>query len=600
MFENQELALRIMSNVVQKTDTKFWTEDTPNLINTVNQHKDNNQWEELFKLFSDSLPTYTSTNIEKAMDFVIRSDFHKKLEREEKDVFKSLILAESIICSDNCPEKIAEKTYNVFYETYGHFPLFFNKMLNRDLSDSMIEFLADIGEKRFLSNAQFYYSNDKGFNQQNVNKIYKYLAENGIFSLRNKFDTIQYIKNPEIIEDILKSSDYDENAVTMVLNSSYVSDKRKDELFDMDRYVPYRISKFTPHMTDVFCEQIWTTLFDLGYREDRKNKTATSDEIKSDMLSTSLLEKLIITGVLPESRQIDLANRLVSENSSSKQELESLLISYTEYPQVLDICAKLKNRNKECVYTNQYCSDKLLIDRAKECQKKIETSIKRKQIVSNKHINDIKKTFKCKNLPIDIYHTMLKTPKTLSSILYEKEIPDSILELIKNKNYTIDEKEYSTSSKHALVAYCMLSLRKTDIDYNMAQRMCHMLDNLTYIYYSDIVEHNDALEQFVKILNNAKNEPNYDKDMDALISSFKKGFQAKRNQIYEDMHNNEQEKNTKLYKLDVIRTDLRHQFLRSRNSPYQRTKFLLDNTEKIIENYENIRQAIKEKNEHRL
>ena len=99
-----------MSNVVQKTDTKFWTEDTPNLINTVNQHKDNNQWEELFKLFSDSLPTYTSTNIEKAMDFVIRSDFHKKLEREEKDVFKSLILAESIICSDNCPEKIAEKT----------------------------------------------------------------------------------------------------------------------------------------------------------------------------------------------------------------------------------------------------------------------------------------------------------------------------------------------------------------------------------------------------------------------------------------------------------------------------------------------------------
>ena len=66
------------------------------------------------------------------------------------------------------------------------------------------------------------------------------------------------------------------------------------------------------------------------------------------------------------------------------------------------------------------------------------------------------------------------------------------------------------------------------------------------------------------------------------------------------MHNNEQEKNTKLYKLDVIRTDLRHQFLRSRNSPYQRTKFLLDNTEKIIENDENIRQAIKEKNEHHL
>ena len=31
------------------------------------------------------------------------------------------------------------------------------------------------------------------------------------------------LKNPEIIEDILKSSDYDENAVTMVLNSSYVS-----------------------------------------------------------------------------------------------------------------------------------------------------------------------------------------------------------------------------------------------------------------------------------------------------------------------------------------------------------------------------------------
>ena len=195
---------------------------------------------------------------------------------------------------------------------------------------------------------------------------------------------------------------------------------------------------------------------------------------------------------------------------------------------------------------------------------------------------------------------MLKTPKTLSSILYEKEIPDSVLELIKNKNYTIDKKEYSTSSKHALVAYCMLSLRKTDIDYNMAQRMCHMLDNLTYIYYSDIVEHNDAFEQFIKILNNAKNEPNYDKDMDALISSFKKGFQAKRNQIYEDMHNNEQEKNTKLYKLDVIRTDLRHQFLRSRNSPYQRTKFLLDNTEKIIENNENIKQAIKEENEHRL
>ena len=133
--------------------------------------------------------------------------------------------------------------------------------------------------------------------------------------------------------------------------------------------------------------------------------------------------------------------------------------------------------------------------------------------------------------------------------------------------------------------------------------LCHYYPvnrNLTYIYYSDIVEHNDALEQFIEILNNAKNEPNYDKDMDALISSFKKGFQAKRNQIYEDMHNNEQEKNTKLYKLDVIRTDLRHQFLRSRNSPYQRTKFLLDNTEKIIENYENIRQAIKEENEHRL
>lgn len=454
------------------------------------------------------------------------NDTESEIEKESI-FYKLFVITDAVIHSEHTPINLKEYVGYKFME-YGDgnsriFEKFGKKLLhlnNDEPSEKLLNLIVDkyseLIMNRILYEKKSYHKQSNGFSDELNNKMIRRLSDNDSIRPKEKFHILSHLTDESLVDYVLERLNFDENAIVYILENEKISDDKKNEIFDEYgcNILQINTKNVPQHIIDSIIEQVWMTLFDIELRNIYINNYSALTKEEKDAVRDAqrVLLDIITNHKLPESRQIDLANRFLSENSRSMQWVERDLVIHASSPDALRILSKLKNKDKEMAFENPNCPEDVLQKRATEQYKKIKAKIKKDTWVSDKFSQDLFVVAKKISLPDEYYDTILESrnSRVVGELIPLDTTPTSVLQKYqKNKSIASEISGVEINVPDNIRIYSALTLfaRSHDLQPKM------LIDTFEFIDCLDR-EYNDYTNQDSYMVRRAKNE------MERIISKY--------------------------------------------------------------------------------
>lgn len=536
---------RIYNLSVLSPNDKIITDRTIKLADTIyNLPKDDEKWKEIcIKGFTTPLNDiiHEIGNEEvKSQIFTLLSVlghnvlyFKNKPIEHMEDYINALVVANGMISSKNCPTKLKEHTFLLIKEcfsystdTYYSQNLFRKIMNEKCLSKGFIDWLVSCKFK-YISNEIMTQTSLAPFPQSTIKPSRDTLNKIAVSIMENSTDeeTISKTLFLNIDESvaflILAKLHYNENAIARFCSNPKFSANARNDIFDKYEFNPDVINYtyITEHMANTLCKQIWGTLFE---NEAKYGDADLLGEIVSSCKRK--LIRMIQEHTLPSSREIDLANRLVSPEFLDENDLlKKALITYTKTPCVLDIMARTKGKIRNAVFINEKCPFALSLNEINRKFKSGEKVIKTySKLLSTQYPDDIYNIIRNHQFPKDIYEKAFfievhSTYRNFERYLSLDKIPIETLKIFTEKEIEFNDKIYETELSERTYAKCLYDVRHNKMDkcvmielYSDLQFLQTEMSSIDKQIFKNIVcnlynliQNNKDFDEYIKILDNA-------------------------------------------------------------------------------------------------
>lgn len=311
---------------------------------------------------------------------------------------------------ENNKDKMNESTFKTIYDKESYMissPIGYLKYKDKSLSKTDLpyseEMMSWIAEEEFtksFSPIKYTFRND-------VSEIFRFLPSEECYD--------------NLIDQIRKSSENKEAILTQLLNNEFVSEAKRDAIFDEFGCDFKELKNPTPHMVELIYESTVATVF---HSDMTRYSTKTSEESRIYYDSVFILGDLARYGKLNSGMQLDLMNMLMERKDRSSESLTRELVCGTNDPRVLHLALNLKSTNdKDSAIENKHMAPEDLLTVAKISKKKIDTELKKATYASPKHRKRLLDIATRITLPDEIYETMFRmdesaTGNVLSSSPY--------------------------------------------------------------------------------------------------------------------------------------------------------------------------------------
>lgn len=536
---------RISNLSVLSPNDKIITDRTIKLADTIyNLPKDNEKWKEVcIKGFTTPLNDiiHEIGNEEvKSQMFTLLSVlghnvlyFNNKPIEHMEDYINALVVANGMISSKNCPTQLKEHIFLLMKEcfsystdTYYSQNLFRKIMNEKCLSKEFIDWLVSYKFK-YISNEIMIQTSLAPFPQSTIKPSRDTLNKIAISIMENctSEETISKTLFLNIDESVaflvLAQLHYNENAVARFCSNPKFSANVRNDIFDKYEFNPDVINYtyITEHMANALCKQIWGTLFE--------NEAKYGDKDLLDEIVFSCKRKLIRMiqeHTLPSSREIDLANRLVSPGFQDENDLlKKALITYTKNPCVLDIMTRTKGKIRNAVFINEKCPFAQSLNEINRKFKSGEKVIKtHSKLLSTQYPDDIYNITRNHQFSKDIYKKAFfmevhSTYRNFERYLSLDKIPIETLKIFTEKEIEFNDKIYETELSERTYAKCLYDVRQNKMDkcvmielYSDLQFLQTEISSIDKQIFKNIVcnlynliQNNKDFNEYIKIIDNA-------------------------------------------------------------------------------------------------
>ena len=486
---------------------------------------------EYFDDMDISDPIYKE-RIKKLISFVQMENTRKDKENEFN--FYIITVSDAIFKNKEIPTELKEKVFMKLTFYLKESSLYTKEVLkellrNNDLSDTFLKYIADTREQDIfgaVSDIMMEFGNNineeiqklKDISQTTKDRLCVY-AMQGCKRRTTKMPLLR-LASEETALKIFDMTEKDETQTAHLLCNTNISEKTRNELFDTIPFDPSMlyIPDITNHMGEILGKQIWGTLFDLNLR-------GTAGAVRQEHLLINLIENR----KLPESMEIDLANRLLSDKrKTADDELEKVLTDCSDSEKVLFLLSDLKNKNRTNVFKNKNCPMDLIYKEFNKIIKQTNQSIKKENLI--KTSTPLKKLYillKNRNLGDEyikkIYKTAYYTNKAGENrlwFLFTTSTSKEILKQFMQKEITIDGKIYPISQKDRMTASVLYTAKKENLKLNELDKL---FSNFWHIIPCDIKEKIRELNIYTEISlsGQALELKDYDKYFSCIQNSVK-------------------------------------------------------------------------------
>lgn len=486
---------------------------------------------EYFDDMDISDPIYKE-RIKKLISFVQMENTRKDKENEFN--FYIITVSDAIFKNKEIPTELKEKVFMKLTFYLRESSLYTKEVLkellrNNDLSDTFLKYIADTREQDIfgaVSDIMMEFGNNineeiqklKDISQTTKDRLCVY-AMQGCKRRTTKMPLLR-LAGEETALKIFDMTEKDETQTAHLLCNTNISEKTRNELFDTIPFDPSMlyIPDITNHMGEILGKQIWGTLFDLNLR-------GTAGAVRQEHLLINLIENR----KLPESMEIDLANRLLSDKrKTADDELEKVLTDCSDSEKVLLLLSDLKNKNRTNVFKNKNCPMDLIYKEFNKIIKQVNQSIKKENLI--KTSTPLKKLYillKNRNLGDEyikqIYKTEYYTNKAGENrlwFLFTTSTSKEILKQFMQKEITIDGKIYPVSQKDRMTASVLYTAKKENLKLNELNKL---FSNFWHIIPCDIKEKIRELNIYTEInlSSQALELKDYDKYFSCIQNSVK-------------------------------------------------------------------------------
>ena len=486
---------------------------------------------EYFDDMDISDPIYKE-RIKKLISFVQMENTRKDKENEFN--FYIITVSDAIFKNKEIPTELKEKVFMKLTFYLRESSLYTKEVLkellrNNDLSDTFLKYIADTREQDIfgaVSDIMMEFGNNineeiqklKDISQTTKDRLCVY-AMQGCKRRTTKMPLLR-LAGEETALKIFDMTEKDETQTAHLLCNTNISEKTRNELFDTIPFDPSMlyIPDITNHMGEILGKQIWGTLFDLNLR-------GTAGAVRQEHLLINLIENR----KLPESMEIDLANRLLSDKrKTADDELEKVLTDCSDSEKVLLLLSDLKNKNRTNVFKNKNCPMDLIYKEFNKIIKQTNQSIKKENLI--KTSTPLKKLYillKNRNLGDEyikqIYKTAYYTNKAGENrlwFLFTTSTSKEILKQFMQKEITIDGKIYPVSQKDRMTASVLYTAKKENLKLNELDKL---FSNFWHIIPCDIKEKIRELNIYTEISlsSQALELKDYDKYFSCIQNSVK-------------------------------------------------------------------------------
>lgn len=214
-----------------------------------------------------------------------------------------------------------------------------------------------------------------------------------------------------VLDNMPKNAEYSEQVATALINSPYISDEKKNEIFALYGCDCNELKLPTPEMLDA----IYLSAVETALPEDKnaikKDRTAFINMNRAGVF----IDNMIDNGVLPEALQYDLVNRLVEDEKKygerKMNDTIGLLIEKSKSPKVLHLIYKsavhVNDRHNACMSSYASIDDKK--EESDTHCKKIMASLQRGKDPSEKWFEAVSNMMMQTEVSQENYEDMLKT-----------------------------------------------------------------------------------------------------------------------------------------------------------------------------------------------
>lgn len=295
---------------------------------------------------------------------------------------------------------------------------------------------------------------------------------------RPEYGIFTEINSNELLDVVLNNMPANlgkaEKIATALINSKYISDENKNKIFEQHGCHCHDLKLSTPEMI----EQLYMSFIETAIPDDRKVVDKSREEFMLMCRAQSFIEGAIEHGLLSESLEYDLVNRLIEDakkyGDKKMNNLIGLIIEKTTSPKVLHLIFKsaVHANDRDAACTNPNASNDDILEQANEYCKKINKKLVKEQDIADKWIFVVADMSMRARLSDKNYQIMLDTRNisimdSLISSLYTPEdvfkkaqkIVDKKVEEGKQRWRSTQVKSYT---KDVLTEYGMLD--KTNLD----------------------------------------------------------------------------------------------------------------------------------------
>lgn len=383
-----------------------------------------------------------------------------------------LSVSNALFSSNNVPFDIKEEVFLYTYEFLKDDPYFVAREFfkNENISDDFIKRLMK-EDPYFLQHLVFTNELNKtdSFPQSIIDRV-ALIMHSGMYPVINEdMNKAFAFVSEETFEKIKNIMEDDEKSISNLLINKNIKDETRNQIYDefgCDPTVVYE-SKTTDYISSSLAKQAIDSVFDM---DEIKNR----DFSRYSINALKILCNMVDDNFIPMPIQIDLAYRLVSEQSGSCRSdtsaLERKLAKNTTYPQVLSILAELKNKNKELIYENKYCPKNLIDNRIRDIIQKAERTIKKNgKLSSDKYYYSLLQIANNHQLNTDTYKaayvcSIYSHGCRFEDFLISNIIPDDALKVFSEESFIYNEKKYDIDPDVRVIAKSVLECRQKSLD----------------------------------------------------------------------------------------------------------------------------------------
>jgi hypothetical protein len=244
-----------------------------------------------------------------------------------------------------------------------------------------------------------------------------------------KYSPIHCVKSPVMFVYINDHMPQDVELAKFVssqlINNPRVPENKKNELFDIYGYNFLNKTRF--YLTPYMSEQLYSSMIE-SFCDFTNNGQGNNYKV----ISGKFLENAITTNTLPETIQLDLVKRMLSEKNSKTKNILSNIAEHTSSANVLHLILEQASyvniRDKTC--RNKYISDDDLQKQADIYCKKIKNALKKENPqIACKWISEVVNVLSKKTIKDDQYKVLLSLGdfNTLSHLICKITTPPHIV-----------------------------------------------------------------------------------------------------------------------------------------------------------------------------